>query len=50
MENACDSGLPFGLWLLLAPLIFALWMMAAGLAIIGWRLFIDPGMGDGKIR
>lgn len=46
-ETACDAGYGMGFWLLMSPVIAMLWLMATGLAIVWWRLCINPGISNG---
>lgn len=50
MDGTCNEGISWLLWLVSAPLLIMLWLMMAGAAMVWWRFFVNPGMGDGEIR
>lgn len=47
MEQACNEGISWGHWLLMAPLIVMVWALAIGLVVVLWRIFVSPGMDNG---
>jgi ABC-type arginine/histidine transport system permease subunit len=50
MENSCNDGITWITWLIGTPLFVMLWLVMAGMAMLWWRLFVNPGMTDGEIR
>lgn len=51
MDEACSQSgmswfeIAFGL-----PLVAMLWLMVVGLLIVGWRIFVSPGIGKDGLR
>lgn len=50
MDGSCSDETSWFIWLVSVPLLVMLWLMVAGMAMVWWRLFVNPGMDDGKIR
>ena len=52
VENCSDAswGGAIAFWAVMIPLVIVIWAMVAGMLMVGWRIFVNPGMDDGKIR
>ena len=51
MDGSCsDLEHGWAFWLLMIPMIGMVWLFVTGLAMVWWRLFVNPGIVDGKIR